>query len=214
MIKICGEPIFRLLELISRDYIRLGTFPEVWKKSNVVPVHKKNEKNAVKNYRPISLLPVCSKIMERLIFNSLHSFLHSNSLLSVNQSRFRPNDSCTNQLIAITHEIASFLDDNKSLEIRGVFLDMSKAFDKVWHQGLIYKLHTFGISSNLASLLTSFLTNRKQRVVLNGQVSKWKTIEAGVPQGSILGPLLFLIYVNDLSDNLRNSLLTTSRCFL
>ena len=204
MIKICGEPICRPLELIFRDCIRLGTFPEVWKKSNVVPVHKKNEKNAVKNYRPISLLPVCSKIMERLIFNSLHSFLHSNSLLLVNQSGFRSNDSCTNQLIAITHEIASSLDDKKSLEIRGVFLDMSKAFDKVWHQGLIYKLHTFGISSNLASLLTSFLTNRKQRVVLNGQVSKWKTIEAGVPQGSILGPLLFLIYVNDLSDNLKS----------
>ena len=101
-------------------------------------------------------------------------------------------------MIAIVHDIVSSLDENKSLETRGVFLDMSKAFDKVWHHDLIYKSHCIG---NLAILLSSFLTNRKQRVVLNGQFSQWKNIKAGVPQGSILGSSLFLIYISDLSDN-------------
>ena len=91
------------------------------------------------------------------------------------------------------------------MEARGVFLDMSKAFDKVWHEGLIYKLKTFGISGNLLILLDSFLNNRLQRVVLNGKNSEWKEVKAGVPQGSILGPLLFLIYVNDIPDNLQSN---------
>ena len=111
-----------------------------------------------------------------------------------------PGDSCINQLISITHEIYQSFDDG--LEVRGVFLDISKAFDKVWHEGLIYKLKQNGVKGNLLETLTNFLNDRKQRVVLNGQHSKWANIEAGVPQGSILGPLLFLIYINDLPDNL------------
>ena len=105
-----------------------------------------------------------------------------------------------NQLIYITYEIYQSFDDR--LEVRGVFLDISKAFDKVWHEGLIYKLKQNGIRSNLLDTLTNFLIDRNQRVVLHGQHSKWTNIEAGVPQGSVLDPLLFLIYINDLPDNL------------
>ena len=112
-----------------------------------------------------------------------------NHLISENQSGFKPGDSCTFQLLSIVHEIYQSFDD--SHEVRGVFLDISKAFDKVWHEGLIYKLEQNGISGNLLLLLTDFLKNRKQRVVLNGQVSSWADILAGVPQGSILGPLFF-----------------------
>ena len=103
------------------------------------------------------------------------------------------------------HSIYSDFDHNPSLEVRGNFLDISKAFDKVWHDGLLYKLESFGISGNLMKLFHSYLNNRQQRVVLNGQYSKWAPILAAVPQGSILGPLLFLIYINNLPKNLKSS---------
>ena len=123
-----------------------------------------------------------------------------NDLISQNQSGFKPGDSCTNQLISITHEINQSFDNG--LEVRRVFLDISKAFEKVWHEDLIYKLKQNEIKVNLLNSLTNFLNDRKQEVVLNSHHSEWVNIEAGVPQGSILDPLLFLIYINDLPDNL------------
>ena len=130
-------------------------------------------------------------------------FFQENNLISPNQSGFKPGDSCTNLLLSITHEIYKSFDNG--FEVRGVFLDISKAFDKVWHKGLLYKLKQNGISGKLLSVIADFLSNRKQRVVLNGKSSSWTNVEAGVPQGSILGPLFFLIYINDLSDNLKTN---------
>ena len=109
----------------------MGVFPDIWKKANIIPIHKKNQKNLLKNYRPVSLLPICSKIFERLIFNSIYNYLHKNKLLHPNQSGFKPGDSCTNQLISITHMIYSSLNHTNSHEVRGIFLDMSKAFDSL-----------------------------------------------------------------------------------
>ena len=119
------------------------------------------------------------------------------TLTSAHQSGFRANDSCVGQLLSIVHNIYTAFDAYPTLESRGVFLDMSKAFDKVWHEGLIFKLKSVGICDALLDLIGSFLENRFQRVVLNGQASEWLPVKAGVPQGSILEPLFFLIYIND-----------------
>ena len=150
-------------------------------------------------------MPICGKVFEKIVFNSLFVYLNNNNLLNSNQSGFRPCDICVNQFISITNDIYKAFDGNPLLEVRGGFLDMSKAFDKVWHHGLLYKLRHVGICGEYHALIHSFLSDKFQRVLLNGKTSKWSQIKAGVPQGSILGPLLFLVYINDLPEGLTSN---------
>ena len=136
------------------------------------------------------------------MFQEMFQFFIENKLPS-SQSGLKPVDSCINQLLSITHEIYSSFDEG--LEVRSVFLNISKAFDKVWHDGIVFQLTQNGMSGNLLQPLRNFLNERKQWVVLNGQFFSWKNVNAGVPQGSILGPLLFLIYSNGLTEGFSSN---------
>ena len=131
MIKLCGKTIAIPLKLIFRSILEESVFPDDWKKSNVVPIHKRDSKNLIKHYRPISLLPIFSKIFERLIFNFLFNYFIQNKLFTECQSGFIPGDSCVAQLLSVMHEIYKSFDCNPPQDIRGTFLDISKAFDKV-----------------------------------------------------------------------------------
>ena len=206
MLLACDDSIVTPLKLIFENILNSSIYPEVWKLANVTPIYKKGDKQSIVNYRPISLLPICGKIFEKIMFNNLYSYLNVNNLITKNQSGFRSGDSTTNQLLFLADEIHQAFEDPKSLEVRAVFLDISKAFDKVWHDGLIFKLKQNGISGSLLQLLENYLLNRKQRVVLNGSFSDYSVIESGVPQGSVLGPLLFLIYINDLESNINSNI--------
>ena len=171
MIKTCRRSLILPLKIIFKHSLKKGTFPKIWKKANVVPVHKKDDKILVKNYCPISLLPIFVKMFERGIYNFLYNYFQSNRLFTPSQSGFLPGDSCIAELLSIIHEIQiqTAFDENPTVDVRGVFLDISKAFDKVWHDEIIFKLKSYGVEGELLSLLKNYLENREQRVVLNGQ---------------------------------------------
>ena len=181
------------LTVIVNTSIVTNAYPELWKIPHVIPVYKSGDTDDVSNYRPISLLPILSKVLEKIIANQLNEFLDKNNLISISQHGFRPKLSTETALLKLSDKIYDNI-DNRKVSIL-LLLDLSKAFDSVNHAILLEKCKIMNIDQ---SWLESYLKNRFQSVRLNGAISSLKNIEFGVPQGSILGPLLFLIYVNDL----------------
>ena len=152
MLLLCDDSVVLPFRIIFGNILSTATYPDIWKLANVTQIFKKGAKQLIENYRPISLLPLCGKLFEQIIFNNLYKHLTTHHLITKKQSGFRPGDSTTNQLIGLVDEIHQAFDSKKPLEVRAVFLDIPKAFDKVWHDGLIFKMRQNGISGNLLKL--------------------------------------------------------------
>ena len=204
LLKLTARSITSSLTMLFNKIVTTGTFPRLWKEANVTPIYKKGDRQNKKNYRPVSLLSTVGKTLERIIFNKMYSYCESNGHLTWRNSGYRKRDSTINQLTYIVNNIYKSLDNNEDNCL--VFLDQSRAFDRIFHDGLKLKLSGIGINGALYNLLSSYLDNRRIRVVLNGQKSRWFKITAGVPQGSILGPLLFLIYIADIVEHLESEI--------
>lgn len=197
IIKQCGDFIVPAITSLINKSIDCATFPDLLKEARVVPIFKSGDKNDPHNYRPISILPTISKIFERHIASQLQAFFTKHNVIHDGQSGFRKNHSCHTALIRLVDSWLKDIDSGKY--IGSVFLDLRKAFDLVDHQILLHKLKLYHFSEKTINLFKSYLTNRKQLVKIDNTESQMKTILSGVPQGSILGPLLFIIYINDIA---------------
>ena len=190
----------QLADLFNLSFMT-GVFPSVLKTAKVVPVFKKDSKLDYSNYRPISLLSNIEKILEKLMYKRLYTFLNNNNIIYNLQFGFRQQYSTSHALINITENIRKALDDGNIG--CGVFVDLQKAFDTVVHQILLAKLNHYGIRGVSNDWFKSYLSNRNQYVSINGFDSVFTTINCGVPQGFVLGPILFLLYINDLNQAMK-----------
>ena len=181
----------------------LGIFPDEWKIARVAPIYKDGSEDENSNYRPISVLPVISRLFEKLVYDQFYGFLNVNKLLFSQQSSFRLLHSVLTCLLKCTNDWYLNLENSEYTAV--TFIDLKKAFDTVNHDILIQKLEHYGVKNKEIRWFRSYLTNRKQCCKVNGQLSDLESITTGVPQGSCLGPLLFIIYVNDLHFSLRHS---------
>ena len=198
------EVFAKSLTLIFQASIDSEKLSCVWKDACVTPLFKKGSKNEPCNYRPVSLTSIVCKLLEKLIRKHMIDHLDNNSFISNYQYGFRSGRSCVLQLLDVMEDWSNYIDNGIPFDI--VYLDFAKAFDTVPHQRLIKKLSSYGIGGNVLARITDFLSGRRQRVSIKGCLSEWNEVLSEVPQGSVMGPVLFVVYINDLPEVVKRIL--------
>ena len=202
-LKSCARELCTPLAFIIQQTINLKAVPNDWREAMITPIFKKGDRTSPGNYRPVSLTSICCKIAEHIIVSQTMAHLEKHHLLSENQHGFRRKRSCETQLMLTTHDFAQAL--NRRSQIDVAVLDFEKAFDKVAHQRLIRKLYHLNIDYDVVGWIASFLFKRVQRVVVDGDVSDYAPVQSGVPQGTVVGPMLFLIFIDDIKDGITST---------
>ena len=194
----------RPLQILYQKSLDSSTIPDDWKKSNITPLYKKGARSDVGNYRPVNLTSVPGKIMEKILKDEIATFLETHNIIADTQHGFQRGKSCTSNLILYWDMLTKYVDSGIPVDV--IYLDLSKAFDTVPHKRLIAKIKAHGIEGDILNWIEEWLRNRKQRVVLNGEVSEWMDVTSSVVQGSVLGPLCFTIYMNDMEEGITSTL--------